>query len=690
MPGGDALRGGSFAVQNVQTVTLNRDRPNMRNLQKRRPEAGQDQTAATKQQQDVIDHGGTGLAALSAPDAVHNYQILFDISDLIYYIGHHPNLTGIQRVQASVILSLLRSALYPIEKIHFVSFDTDIGDFILIDQMLIYNLLVDLFNPSEDRTIEFKAADARVGRLAPASSPSKIASVLDRAPPAVLCLLGAAWVRADYFHQVLVLKRRFGTKFAMVIHDLIPIYARHTCDQGTIKVFEAFLRRALRHTDHFLCVSEHTAKDLARYARSLGLPEPPRSVTRNGSSFAELLPTATAGQASRGAYAEFLEPFVLFVSTIEGRKNHDLMFGIWRDMASRGIDVPNLICIGRLGWKSENFITQLIETNYLNGKIMMMPDVADRVLLELYNRCLFTVFPSHYEGWGLPVGEALAQGKICVCSDRASLSEVAGEFGVYIDIDDPQACCRMIESLITDEALRHKLEKKISEGYNPILWESVAQRVLDGCAGAVAAQWKDPYPLPALAYGREVSFGRIEVEVEGLFGDDLLDHIVRSRKSRFVSAGLDESSFTYGDDMRVAGDWSAPEDWGTWISYPGGEVVFGLDSHDCTSFYLFLRCHVAPPLCQEEITIFANGDRLWRGAIGKDAKDLCLKIYKKNVQGPWNLRIGIWAPDKSELYDALLGLDGRAPAIGLHRLVIVPEDDIHMRVEILQNLLLDQ
>jgi glycosyltransferase involved in cell wall biosynthesis len=662
----------------------------MRSRQKRRREAGLTQSTATSRRPEIIDLEAAGPVALSARDAAQDYDILFDISDLIYYMGHHPNLTGIQRVQASVILSLLRSALYPHNKIHFISFDTDACEFILIDQALLYDLLVDLFNTPEDRTIEFKIADAREGRLAAAGFAPKIASVLDRARPAVMCLLGAAWVRVDYFHQLLALKRRFGTKFAMVVHDLIPIYARHTCDQGTTKVFEAFLRRALRHTDHFLCVSENTAKDLVRYARSLGLPEPSRNVTRNGTSFAELLPPAAVERAPRDPAAEFPAPFVLFVSTIEGRKNHDLMFGVWRDMVSRGIDVPTLVCIGRLGWKSENYIAQLVETNYLNGKIMVIQDVADRLLLDLYDRCLFTVFPSQYEGWGLPVGEALAQGKICVCSDRASLPEVAGECGVYIDIDDPQACCRRIERLIADAAMRQRLEKKISKEFRPISWESVAQRVLDGCAAAAAVQWPEPYPLTLAAYGHELSFGRIAVEADGLFGDDLFDAIVRSRKSHFVSDGLDESSFICAEDSRIAGRWAPPEHWGSWICYPGGEIAVALPGSDCTAFYLFLRCHAAAPLCAEEVTIFANDDRLWRGTLAEQPTDLCLKIYKRNGEGHWNLRIGLWAPEKSELYEALLEVDQRAPAIGLHRLVIVPEDDLHLRVEILQNLLMRQ
>lgn len=108
------------------------------------------------------------------------------------------------------------------------------------------------------------------------------------------------------------------------------------------------------------------------------------------------------------------------------------------------------------------------------------------------------------------------------------------------------------------------------------------------------------------------------------------------------------------------------------------------------SYYLFLRLQVSPPLHWEDISIFANGDRLWKGTVGEVARDLCLKIYKKGGPGPWILRLGIWSPAKHELYDAIMSLDSRGPAIGVHRLVVVPEDDLHARMEILQNMLFNR
>ena len=128
-------------------------------------------------------------------------------------------------------------------------------------------------------------------------------------------------------------------------------------------------------------------------------PEPPITVTKNGSSFAEFLPKRLHGRTA--ARRDLPERFVLFVATIEGRKNHPLMLEIWRRMVQEEEDPPHLICVGRLGWKATAFVSALVETNYLDGRIHILREISDTDLQLLYDKCLFTVFPSFYEGWGL-------------------------------------------------------------------------------------------------------------------------------------------------------------------------------------------------------------------------------------------------------------------------------------------------
>ena len=95
--------------------------------------------------------------------------------------------------------------------------------------------------------------------------------------------------------------------------------------------------------------------------------------------------------------------FVLFVSTIEGRKNHDLAFAAWQRLrAELGNEAPRLLLVGRVGWRVEGFIEALHEFKFLDGLIEIKNDVSDEQLALLYSRCLFTIFPSLYEGLGPP------------------------------------------------------------------------------------------------------------------------------------------------------------------------------------------------------------------------------------------------------------------------------------------------
>ena len=113
-----------------------------------------------------------------------------------------------------------------------------------------------------------------------------------------------------------------------------------------------------------------------------------------------------------------------------------------------------------------------------------MRDICDADLEDAVQPdvCLRCALPSTRDG-GLPVGEALAMGKIS-CSDRASLPEVAGEFGAYIDIADRDASLAVIRGLLSDDAARGRLEAKIRRGYEPVTWHSVAKSVVAACQSA--------------------------------------------------------------------------------------------------------------------------------------------------------------------------------------------------------------
>src|SRR5438105_6427527 len=398
----------------------------------------------------------------------------------------------------------------------------------------------------------------------------------------------------------------------MTVHDLIQIYARETCDQDTAFVYEEFMRRALKHTDHILAVSENTARDVRRYSASLQLPEPAITVTKNGSSFTEFLPPGEApGEITVG---ELPQRFVLFVATIERRKNHQLILDIWRRMIEEGDDPPHLVCVGRLGWKSTAFISTVVESGYLGGRIHLLREICDADLRMLYSRSLFTLCPSFYEGWGLRVGEALAMGKICVCSDRASLPEVAGEFGVYIDIADFDRSLAVIRGLLSDNAARSRLEANIRRGYEPVTWHSVAKKVVAACQSATGVVWQEPYPYTSIPYSGEVNFGKLDRDIDGT-GEAVLARIERTRRGLFLGELLQEQNFLWGEEIRSHGFWAYPEDWGTWACHAGGDIAVALAPSDSVLFDGFLRVGVRGLRTNHAIVLTADGSPLGIGAI---------------------------------------------------------------------------
>jgi glycosyltransferase involved in cell wall biosynthesis len=164
--------------------------------------------------------------------------------------------------------------------------------------------------------------------------------------------------------------------------------------------------------------------------------------------------------------------YVLFVSTIEIRKNHRLLVRIWRRLIERhGADaVPTLIFAGQIGWLVDDLLAELSASDYLGGKIMLMPGLSDAELRQAYRSSLFTVFPSLCEGWGLPIAESLMHGKFCVASNRTSIPEVGGDLVDYFDPANEDDVLAKIERLLLDPGYLKVREARLQTEYRPRTW----------------------------------------------------------------------------------------------------------------------------------------------------------------------------------------------------------------------------
>src|SRR5262249_39254138 len=114
----------------------------------------------------------------------------------------------------------------------------------------------------------------------------------------------------------------------------------------------------------------------------------------------------------------------------------------------------------------------------LSNRVVILHDSTDAELNWLYEQCLFTLYPSHYEGWGLPVNESLAHGKYCICSNSSSLPEIAGALPDYHDPLDLGGCLQLVERALFEPGFLENRQDEICRSYRVTPWKQCAGQIL--------------------------------------------------------------------------------------------------------------------------------------------------------------------------------------------------------------------
>lgn len=426
-------------------------------------------------------------------------KLWLDIDDLFYFAERSARPTGIQRLTGEVYTALVES--YP-EEVGFVCHDVEPGLFRVVSWSEVreayQRLTGDRLPPrerSEPPRIEIvpqpqpasffarlmnrltgQGVEVQTQVVAPVAPVAAVASedlrnVANRND--VLCALGAPWHDANYGERVAQLKRATGMRFAMLVHDLIPLVRPEYFEAGRAPNFGKVIAGTLPIADVILTNSKSTAADVVKWAgqQGLSLRSEPRHVPI-GTGFKR--PPA-------GALPDALVPndYVLFVSTIEIRKNHLQAFRIWCRMLQEmpRHEVPTLVLAGGWGWMVEDLKKAIESTNGLDGKLVVISAPSDATLSALYQNCRFTLFLSYYEGWGLPVSDSLSFRKVCVTSERTSMPEAGGAFCVYVDPDNTSGAYEKIRRLVERPEELHALEEQLRLNFQPVEWRATADAV---------------------------------------------------------------------------------------------------------------------------------------------------------------------------------------------------------------------
>ena len=239
------------------------------------------------------------------------------------------------------------------------------------------------------------------------------------------------------------------------------------------------MRRLFQVADGYVAISEQTAADLRRFAAACGTPIDPAAITVmpldvDFRTIARRPPERSIAQLGLGD-----RRYVLMVSTLEPRKNHLGAFAAWQKLAVTLGDarMPRLVCVGGKGWLNADIHAALATTPRLAHHVRLLSGISDTELAMLYAGSLCTLYPSLYEGWGLPVTESLCYGKVPVISDTASMPEAGGTLAVYFDPHDPADIAARLLPLIHDDGVREAHEARIIATFRPRRWSAVADQI---------------------------------------------------------------------------------------------------------------------------------------------------------------------------------------------------------------------
>jgi glycosyltransferase involved in cell wall biosynthesis len=283
----------------------------------------------------------------------------------------------------------------------------------------------------------------------------------------VVVVVDGNWQFGGYAHALKKARTHTDIKLVHFVHDLTAVRNPALVNPGAEEIIGGYFKEIFPFTDILIAVSESTRHDIEWFAKRWNLPQPRTDVIISGD---DNISRASA-RAAKKPKAAISKPFILAVGTIEIRKNYMALYYAYKLAQERDIKLPHLVIAGRKGWMAEEAYTLLTEDVETRAKITVLIGPSDRELAWLYNNCRFTVFPSFYEGWGLPVAESLAHGKACISSNTSSMPEVGKDLAVYISPHNPQELVNSIIQLDSDSSQLKKTEAKIKKSYQIRTWE---------------------------------------------------------------------------------------------------------------------------------------------------------------------------------------------------------------------------
>lgn len=291
------------------------------------------------------------------------------------------------------------------------------------------------------------------------------------------------WHKTEAHLRCLADDARRGLKIVALCYDILPLMHPEWFGQpaGTgedIKRFKAYWSAILPVAERVIVNSDRVRQDVVAYCAAQSFALKNIDVVPLGSdglrqivSPEPLPPHLTAGH------------FALYVSTIEPRKNHAHLLRCWRRLVEQGVPQHadfKLVIVGRSGWGTEQVMSDLQDRTLFSDTVRHYEGASEALLESLYAGCAFCVYPSQYEGFGLPIIEAFSRGKAIIASSGGSLPEVVGKFSPVVDPHDEEAWTTILSRWIVDREARAPYERAIANRAADVWsWRRVSARLLE-------------------------------------------------------------------------------------------------------------------------------------------------------------------------------------------------------------------
>ena len=261
----------------------------------------------------------------------------------------------------------------------------------------------------------------------------------------------------------------------VTVHGLIAIQVNNK--DGMLRSFyhkkgEPF---ALKRANHIIAVSNNTKMDIIKFVH---IPEKKISIIPNGCiDWPE--GSVNFERSTNPNIRKIQNPYILFVSRIEHpNKNHVGLLHAFRTMLNKKKQSIQLVFVGEEGWRAE-VVKKTINDLDLNNYVILTGFVSDLELKTLYSKARALIMPSLYEGFGIPVIEAMSMGIPVACSDTSSLKEIAQDAAVVFDPEKNEEIVEALIKVLWDEKTREKLKEKGLKRASEFTWPEIANNTVE-------------------------------------------------------------------------------------------------------------------------------------------------------------------------------------------------------------------